>query len=118
MSDSSRKDAYRAIEDKYGVKRDQSVPFYKTGNWEVPERYGRDGALVSVIRDSAGFLLVTPSSFGGEWWVPEKYVDRLGGADFRKLIFIDRTNQNLATLEQGGFYLVGQEYEPDNDRIA
>lgn len=47
------------------------------------------------------FLLVTPSSFGGEWWVPEKYVDRLGGADFRKLIFIDRTNQNLATLEQG-----------------
>ena len=101
LSDSSRKDAYRAIEDKYGVKRDQSVPFYKTGNWEVPERYGRDGALVSVIRDSAGFLLVTPSSFGGEWWVPEKYVDRLGGADFRKLIFIDRTNQNLATLEQG-----------------
>ena len=83
------------------MKRDQSVPFYKTGNWEVPERYGRDGALVSVIRDSAGFLLVTPSSFGGEWWVPEKYVDRLGGADFRKLIFIDRTNQNLATLEQG-----------------
>lgn len=78
LSDSSRKDAYRAIEDKYGVKRDQSVPFYKTGNWEVPERYGRDGALVSVIRDSAGFLLVTPSSFGGEWWVPEKYVDRLG----------------------------------------
>ena len=101
LSDSSRKDAYRAIEDKYGVKRDQSVPFYKTGNWEVPERYGRDGALVSVIRDSAVFLLVTPSSFGGEWWVPEKYVDRLGGADFRKLIFIDRTNQNLATLEQG-----------------
>ena len=80
LSDSSRKDAYRAIEDKYGVKRDQSVPFYKTGNWEVPERYGRDGALVSVIRDSAGFLLVTPSSFGGEWWVPEKYVDRLGYA--------------------------------------
>ena len=72
LSDSSRKDAYRAIEDKYGVKRDQSVPFYKTGNWEVPERYGRDGALVSVIRDSAGFLLVTPSSFGGEWWVPMK----------------------------------------------
>ena len=30
LSDSSRKDAYRAIEDKYGVKRDQSVPFYKT----------------------------------------------------------------------------------------
>ena len=46
-------------------------------------------------------LVNTPSSFGGEWWVPEKYVDRLGGADFRKLIFIDRTNQNLATLEQG-----------------
>ena len=123
LSDSSRKDAYRAIEDKYGVKRDQSVPFYKTGNWEVPERYGRDGALVSVIRDSAGFLLVTPSSFGGEWWVPEKYVDRLGGADFRKLIFglspTYRPDESKpGYFGAGGFYLVGQEYEPDNDRIA
>lgn len=118
MSDSSRKDAYRAIEDKYGVKRDQSVPFYKTGNWEVPERYGRDGALISVIRDSAGFLLVTPSSFGGEWWVPEKYVDRIWvGPTFRKLYLFDRTNQNLATFG-AGVYLVGQEYESDNDRIT
>ena len=117
LSDSSRKDAYRAIEDKYGVKRDQSVPFYKTGNWEVPERYGRDGALVSVIRDSAGFLLVTPSSFGGEWWVPE--ICRSFGWGRLSEVDIYRPDESKpGYFGAGGFYLVGQEYEPDNDRIA
>lgn len=101
LSVSYSRDAYRAIQDKYGVKRDQSVPLYKPGNLNIPERYGRDGALVSIIRDSAAYLLVTPASCGGEWWVPKKYVDRLGGADFRKLIFIDRTHQNTATIERG-----------------
>lgn len=101
LVDSSMRDAYRAIGDKYGVKRDQSVPFYHPDNINVPVRYGRDGALVSIIKDSAGYLLVSPASFGGEWFVPAKYVDRLGGADFRKLIFVDRSNQNVATLEQG-----------------
>lgn len=99
LSDSSRRDAYKAIEDKYGVKRDQSVPFYKGDNLSVPQRYGRDGALVSILRDSMGYLLVSPASFRGEWWVPSEYVERLGGADFRKLIFVDRTNQNVATME-------------------
>ena len=40
LSDSSRKDAYRAIEDKYGVKRDQSVPFYKQGTGKFPNDMG------------------------------------------------------------------------------
>ena len=101
LSDSSSRDAYKAVQDKYGVKRDQSIPFYYPGNLKVPERYGRDGALVSILKDSAGYLLVSPASIGGSWWVPKKYVDRLGGADFRKLVFVDRTHQNAATLEQG-----------------
>lgn len=101
LADSAARDMYRAIQDKYGVKRDQSVPFYQPGNLEIPARYGRDGALVAIIRDTAGYLLVSPASVGGEWWVPEKYVDRLGGADFRKMIFVDRTNQNIAVVEQG-----------------
>lgn len=101
LVDSNSRDGYRAIQDKYGVKRDQSVPFYRVDDLVVPERYGRDGALVSVIKDSVGYLLVNTVGFNGEWMVPSKYVDRLGGADFRKLIFVDRTNQNVVTLEQG-----------------
>lgn len=101
LVDSSSRDAYRAVQDKYGVKRDQSIPLYYADNLETPHRYGRDGSLVSIVRDSADYLLVTPATFGGEWWVPEKYVDRLGGADFRKLIFIDRLHQHAAAVEQG-----------------
>ncbi len=100
LVDSNRRDAYRMIEDRYGVKRDQSVPLYRQDNLEIPHRYGRDGALVAILKDSADYLLVTPASCGGVWLVPSKYVDRLGGADFRKLIFVDRTNQNLSTIEQ------------------
>lgn len=100
LADSAEQDAYKAAQDKYGVRRDQSIPFYRVSNLAIPERYGKDGALVAVISDSAGYLLVSSATFGGEWLVPAKYVDRLGGADFRKLIFIDRTNQNIVTLEQ------------------
>lgn len=102
MADSAVQDApYRQALDKYGVRRNQSVPLYREGNLKVPERYGRDGTLVAVDRDSADYLWIRVSVFAGEWMVPAKYVDRLGGADFRKLIFVDRTNQNVVTVEQG-----------------
>ncbi len=92
---------YRETQDKYGVRRNQAIPFYRRENLTVPERYGRDGMLVSVISDSADYLLVSPATFKGEWIVPAKYVNRLGGGDFRKLVFVDRTNQNAVTLERG-----------------
>lgn len=101
LSDAYSRDAYKAVQDKHGVKRDQAVPLYRMGNLRSPERYGRDGALVSIVRDSANYLLVIPASCGGKWWVPKKYVDRLGGADFRKLIFVDRIHQNVASIERG-----------------
>lgn len=102
IADSARQDPqYREMEDRYGVRRNQSIPFYRPSDVSIPERYGRDGTLVSIIRDSADFLLVNSTAFAGNWMVPQKYVDRLGGADFRKLIFVDRANQNVVTLERG-----------------
>lgn len=102
MADSAQQDVYyREAQDKYGVRRNQSVPLYAENGLTVPERYGRDGALVAIDRDSAGYLWVRMAAFEGEWIVPAKYVDRLGGADFRKLIFVDRNNQNVVTVEQG-----------------
>jgi len=101
LADSAVRDVhYRQTLDKYGVRRNQSVPLYRQGNLQTPERYGRDGTLVAVEQDSADYLLIRVSAVAGKWMVPAKYVDRLGGADFRKLIFVDRTNQNVATLEQ------------------
>lgn len=92
---------YRVIQDKYGVRRNQSVPLYAREQMSVPQRYGQDGFLVAIDRDSADYLWVRLPDFGGVWVVPDKYVDRLGGADFRKLVFVDRTNQNVAAIEQG-----------------
>ncbi|MDE6450779.1 MAG: L,D-transpeptidase [Odoribacter sp.] len=102
IADSAHRDIhYREIQDKYGVRRNQAIPFYRRGNLTVPERYGRDGMLVAIIRDSSDYLLVRPATFKGEWIVPAKYVNRLERKDFRKLIFIDRTNQNATSIEQG-----------------
>lgn len=100
LADSVRRDAYKMIVDRHGVRRDQSVPFYRLCNQSVPECYGRDGALVWILRDTAEYLVVVAAPFEGVWLVPEKYVDRLPERYFRKLIFVDRTNQNITTLEQ------------------
>lgn len=92
-------DEYHAVEDMYGIQRSQSAPFYHAGDLSAPERYGRDGSLVAILRDSADYMKITPASFGEIWMVPAKYVKPLSATDFQKIIFVDRTNQNIATLE-------------------
>lgn len=99
VADSARKDIYHAITDKYGVKRDQSIPFYRPGNLSAPECYGIDGMLVWILRDTAEYLVIVPAFFKGVWLVPAKYVDRIKVRIFKKLVFVDRTNQHIATLE-------------------
>ncbi len=100
VADSSRIDAYHAITDKYGVKRDQSIPFYRLDNLSVPECYGRDGMLVWILRDTAEYFVVVPAFFNGVWLVPAKYVDRLPTRQFCKIVVVDCTNQNAVTLEK------------------
>ncbi len=102
MADSAfREKHYREIQDKYGVRQNQSVPLYHPTNLTIPARYGRDGSLVAIDRDSAGYLWIRMAKLEGKWIVPAKYVERLEKTDFQKLIFIDRTNQNIVTLEKG-----------------
>lgn len=100
VADSSRTDAYRVITDKYGVKRDQSIPFYRLDNLSIPECYGRDGMLVWILRDTAEYLVIVPAFFSGVWLVPAKYVDRLSTRRFRKIVVVDCMNQNAVTLEE------------------
>ncbi len=92
--------AYKHIVDKNGTNRDQAIPFYRTGNLNTPECYGKDGALVWILRDTADYLVIVPAGFDGVWLVPSRYVDRLPVRKFTKTIFVDRTNQNIVTLEQ------------------
>lgn len=103
-----RRNSYKLIENSLGVERYQSVPLFATGDFSAPERYGRDGFLVEILKDGEDTILVKTINFEGEWMVPSKYVKMTDTVPaFDKTIFVDRTNQNITTLEkEGGKWLV------------
>ncbi len=68
---------------------------------EKPVRYGRDGALFMLLQDSADYVQACSVLYDGAWYVPKDYVEVLPVHRFSKVIFVDRTNQNIATLEKG-----------------
>ncbi len=96
-------DSYNRMQDAFGVEKYQSAPLYSPGD-SIPGRYGLDGSLVKVLayeNDSAD-MRIAPVHIGGEWIVPKRYV-RVIDIDtlaFDHVIFVDRTNQNIATLEK------------------
>lgn len=92
---------YRSATDRYGVSRYQSIPLYgsQTGK---PARYSRDGALFLLLKDSADYVKVCSMLYDGAWYVPKDYVRTLPVHRFSKVIFVDRTDQNIATLEKVG----------------
>jgi hypothetical protein len=93
-------DEYRSSTDQYGISRYQSIPLYDT-TLEKPVRYGRDGALFMLLQDSADYVQACSVLYDGAWYVPKDYVEVLPVHRFSKVIFVDRTNQNIATLEKG-----------------
>ncbi|MDD6209797.1 MAG: L,D-transpeptidase [Bacteroidales bacterium] len=95
-------DEYKGISDMYGVERTQSVPLYNPNDSTIPERYGRDGTLVILLSDSSDFTRVKVATCPGEWLVPGRYIKPIDSTSFEKAIFVDRTNQNIATLEKSG----------------
>lgn len=101
-----RENEHKQVSDAYGVGRNQSVPFYTEADSLVPQRYGRDGSLVAILQDadSTGFMRISNVNFEGEWLVPQQYVVPLTDSltVFDKLIFVDRANQNIATMERDG----------------
>lgn len=97
------RNAYKLVADMYGVERYQSVPLYLNREESAPERYGRDGSLVKILDSDDQWVDMEVIYIGGEWSVPKKYVKILPDSIyFRKIAFVDRTNQNIATLEKVG----------------
>lgn len=98
-----KRDAYRRIADTLGVERYQSVPLYLPADTLTPERYGQDGDLVRLLEDRGSFVEIVPVYIGNKWMAPKKYIQPIQDTVvFRKAIFVDRTNQNIITLEQRG----------------
>ncbi len=97
------RNAYGRVSDTLGVERYQSVPLYIHPDSVSPEIYGRDGSLVKVLHwaDSAEFAKIEPVYAGGDWHVPVKYIKTIHDTvSFHHAIFVDRINQNIATLEK------------------
>lgn len=92
--------AYKRPEDNYGTERYQSIPLYAPGDTVTPERYANDGSLVLIDGSQGTFTKVRHIYFGGEWYVPAKYVKQIDAARFDRIAFVDRENQNIATLER------------------
>lgn len=98
-----KRNAYHRIADTLGTERYQSVPLYLLTDSVVPERYGQDGDLTQLLGEEGSFIKVTPIYIGDVWLAPKRYVKPIADTVvFRKAIFVDRTNQNIATLEQTG----------------
>lgn len=96
-----RRDAYRRIADTLGTERYQSVPLYLEADTLTPEIYGHDGTLVRYLGQNGRLGRVETIYAPGKWMVPAKYLRLLPDTvAFRKAIFVDRTNQNISTVEQ------------------
>lgn len=96
-----KRDAYRRVADTLGVERYQGIPLFAPGDTVTAERYGLDGLLTRYLGEEGKFTKVTPVFIGGEWYVPTKYVKLMPDTvTFHKAIFVDRHNQNIATLER------------------
>ena len=97
-----RRNEYKRVSDTLVVERYQSVPLFSPNDSVTAERYGRDGSLVKLTNDTtAKFIKISTVNFKGDWLVPRKYVKAIADTVvFKKAVFVDVTNQNIATLEK------------------
>ena len=101
------KDEYNSVTDEYGVSRYQSIPLYDSLGSKKPIRYARDGSVVKFLKDTLDYMKICSMTYDGEWYVPVDYVKVLETPVFNHVIFVDRTNQNITTLEkEDGKWLV------------
>lgn len=95
------RDAYRRVADTLGVERYQSVPLYLLNDTLTPEIYGRDGTLAHLMGKEGGFYRIRPATLEEEWLAPTRYIKQLDDTTaFNHIVFVDRLNQNIATLER------------------
>ncbi|WP_304383819.1 murein L,D-transpeptidase, partial [Phocaeicola sartorii] len=96
-----KRDAYKRIADTLGVERYQGIPLFLTDDTLTAERYGLDGLLTRHLGEQGKFTKVEPIFIGGEWYAPTQYIKLIpDSVVFNRAVFVDRHNQNIATLER------------------
>lgn len=93
---------YKRVSDTLGIERYQSVPLFLPNDSVLPTRYGSDGWLVKVLSpDTLDMVRVEGVSFEGTFDVPKRYLASRGDSVyFDRVVVVDVTNQNIATLEK------------------
>lgn len=90
---------YDLVCDTLMVEKYQSAPLYFTHDTVNAIIYARDGSLAE-FKDSVGtFFCIHPVGKEEDWLIPRRYVRFLEPqTKFRRAIFIDRGDQNIATM--------------------
>ena len=97
------RDTYKLVVDTFGTARYEGIPLFDVSDSITPVRYALDGTLVKVKRDSTKFINSSTVYFEGNWIIPSKYIKFIEDTVvFKKVICVDRKNQNAATLEKVG----------------
>lgn len=86
--------------DSFGVRRYQGIPLYENNTNEVPERYALDGSFVMITDSDYDGYTIKLFGSNKEWKVPDKYLRELFVYSFPRVVFVDRKNQNIVTLEK------------------
>lgn len=91
---------YGRVSDTLGTERYQSCPLYYVSDSTTPVIYARDGWLARLTDSIGSFYEVHPAESEELWLVPKRYFRLMGDTiKFRHVIFVDRGDQNIATLE-------------------
>jgi len=87
-------------EDNYGIQRYQSAPAYIEPSTDSEFRYIQDGVLVSILDKNEKFYKIRTLNFEGEYWVPKNFISFANSIEeLRKVIVVDRKNQNEGVFE-------------------
>lgn len=102
LAHSWARNVYKNVADSLGVERYQGIPLFLDHDTIAPLRYGRDGELVHLLHnpDSGSRMRLQTIHVEGDWVVPRKYVKVIDTICFTKIAVVDRTNQNIATIEK------------------
>lgn len=91
-----------AAVDEYGYRAYHSAPAYTQADTSSDFRYIPDGMLVRILNERDDFYHVNSPTFGEDYYVPKKYINRDERlSQLQHVIVVDRDQQNQAAFELG-----------------
>ncbi len=91
-----------AAVDQYGYRVYHSAPAYERADTNSNFRYIPDGMLVRILDETDEFYHVNVPAFGGDYYIPKKYIDPDAILSrLKHVVVVDRNQQNQAAFEVG-----------------